>query len=98
MHLETFSRYLALVRSFPVMQHAPSRALSSGGIDLQALDAWGAASGSPSTRLTVSFVLNVWSSSEPWLCGRFDLFEALIAWDEGQRRAFGQWAADPWRP
>ncbi len=94
-------RYLALVRSFPVMRFAPARAVSGRGIDFHELEAWAMAEdvdGREGILVTVQFLLNLWSASHPWACGKFDLFAALNVWDDDQLAAWQAWAAKPWRP
>jgi len=54
------------------------------------------------------FVLSVWNNRTQWHAygeglhgsraslGRFDMHTALGAWDGPHRRAFAEWASDPW--
>ena len=44
------------------------------------------------------FVLNVWNSEDEWKIGRFNVVNAMAAWDHEQRAAFLRWAQDPWFP
>ncbi len=99
--MSNLDRYLALVRSFPVMRFAPVGALRGRVIDFRELETWATeedADGREGILATVQFLLSVWSSSHPWACGKFDLFAALNVWDEDQLAAWKAWAADPWRP
>ncbi len=49
-------------------------------------------------RHAARFILNLWSTREPWRSGKFDVFEALSRWDDSQAAAFKAWATNPWRP
>lgn len=61
------------------------------------LSRWGIGFGRGSTELcAVQFVLWVWSPQVQWPCGRFDLWEALLSWDQADRLAFGRWVSSPW--
>jgi DNA primase len=51
---------------------------------------------SPSGRASVQFVLSVWDPRQEWLCGSFDVVQALDLWDSEHRAAFVAWATDPW--
>jgi len=65
--------------------------------DAVALDDW-AAGGDPShgERCAAQFLLAVWNPDESWKSGQFDLMDALRVWDAQHRRAFIEWALDPW--
>ena len=49
-------------------------------------------------RTAAQFVLWVCDPFEVWRCGRFNLLEALVTWDEPHRAAFIAWAKSPWWP
>jgi hypothetical protein len=49
-------------------------------------------------RCSISFLLNVWSPSEEWDCGKFDLIDAMGVWDDDQLAAFKIWFNNPWWP
>lgn len=57
------------------------------------------------SRHAAAFVLSVWSGLTQWRDTqlresgsgwKFDLHEALQAWDDAHRAAFAAWAKDPW--
>lgn len=94
-------RYEDLVETFPVMRDAPRAEGGAWSLDLAALDAWAMQvdpDGSDGVKATVAFLLNLWSTREPWRVGKFDLFAALLVWDSEQIAAWQAWAAAPWRP
>lgn len=107
------ARFVALVRSFPVLGGraglAPAPGVYEETIELAVLDAW--AAGDPAAftnergpfpgegaKDAARFVLNVWSSSHAWRAGKFDLFHALRSWDHEQIAAFQAWARNPFFP
>jgi len=99
--MTNYERYVALVRSFPVMRFAPGIVDTGPVIAFAQIDEWAVTKdpdGREGIRATVSFLLNLWHSSHPWRVGKFDLFAALLVWDDEQRAAWKAWAADPWRP
>jgi len=80
--MSNLDRYLALVRSFPVMRFAPVGALRGRVIDFRELETWATeedADGREGILATVQFLLSVWSSSHPWACGKIDFCE-LETW------------------
>ncbi len=80
-----------LARSFPVIRdYAPD----ADTLTPHALDAWAADEASRGAAHAARFLLAAWNSRYPWRAGTFDLFDALAAWDGGQRAAFQAWAAD----
>jgi hypothetical protein len=107
-------RFVALVRSFPVLaRYAPG--ITDDDIDLLLLDAWAAHTADASVidrivaqgkapfpgggaKCAARFVLHLWDSRREWACGQFDLFRSLQEWDDEQRAAFQAWVARPWRP
>lgn len=86
-------RILELARSFPCLRGAPGVA---GLWNALALDEWAATVASSGETHSARFVLGVWNSQEAWRCGRFDLFDALGAWDGCHRQAFLDWIEEPW--
>ncbi len=82
-----------LARTFPSLRKAP-------GVDPwipHELNRWAVGPASSGERHAARFVLAVWDNDAGWECGRFDVVEALTAWDEPHRRAFLAWAYEPWR-
>lgn len=103
--VSTTVRFVALVRSFHAMEGLLAMpgvivdVCGTEAIDLRVLDETAFAMRlGLGTMSVVRFVLNLWSNSFPWKCGKFDLFEALVCWDDSHTRAFQTWAAAPWRP
>jgi hypothetical protein len=47
-------------------------------------------------RHAARFVLAVWDNATEWECGRFDVIEAMAAWDPEHKAAFLEWAMAPW--
>jgi hypothetical protein len=107
------SRYVELVRSFPVLGGhaaiAPAPGVELELVDLELLDRWASHDPGAHTnargpypgdgaRCAAAFVLNVWSSRHPWRVGRFDLFQALRAWDHEQLAAFAAYIRHPFFP
>ena len=45
-------------------------------------------------RHAISFLLTVWNTDQDWV-PRFNVAEAMMAWDNGHRRAFMAWASAP---
>jgi hypothetical protein len=87
-------RIAELARTFPSLAGAP-------GVkpwEPETLDSWAATVASSGERHAARFILAVWDPGYVWDCGRFDLMEALAAWDEAHRRALLAWAAEPWWP
>lgn len=50
------------------------------------------------TKQAASFIVNLWSTRRPWKTGPFNVFAAMVAWDDGNLAAFQAWVARPWRP
>jgi hypothetical protein len=100
-------RYVRIVRSFHTLANAPG--VSDSEIDLDLLDRW--ASGDPNAytatrgpfpgdgcKNAARFALNLWDSVRVWRSGSFNIFHAIMTWDDSQRAAWQAWAAEPWRP
>lgn len=49
-------------------------------------------------KASIAFILNVWNPGQEWKAGKFDAIDALSVWDACERRAFCDWAMDPWWP
>ena len=47
-------------------------------------------------RVTARFILAIYDPRTEWGCGRFDLDDAGLFWDEDHHRAFSEWASDYW--
>ena len=91
---EPRDRMTELVKSFPCIRGAP-------GVDPfepKPLDRRAAGVASHGERVTAQFVLAVWEAATAWEAGRFDVMEALRVWTPTHRRAFLEWAAEPWWP
>lgn len=101
------ARFLALVHSFHTLTDAPG--VTADDIDLRLLDRW--ASGDPNAhnatrgpfpgdgaKAAACFVLNLWDTRTKWYSGPFNVFHALVVWDDSQREAWIRWASAPWRP
>lgn len=91
---ELRDRMTGLARGFPSMRCAP-------GIDPwdpAALNYWASGPASHGERHAARFLLSVWDTSTDWEAGKFDVLEALRAWDLPHRAAFLEWASDPWWP
>lgn len=89
------AKMTAFARTFPSMMDAPGVPLW----DADTLDRWAAETPlSHGERVTARFLLAVWDPGPSWLCGRFDVMEALRIWDDEHRAAFVAWAEDPWWP
>lgn len=82
-------------------QSFPSLANADGLMpwDPGRLDRWviGPAGSSHSLH-SARFVLTLWDRNEPWLCGTFNVFDALAEWDQPHREAFRCWAENPCWP
>jgi hypothetical protein len=89
--LTALDRWRDLARTFPVLRdYAPA----IDTLTPDTLDAWAAEEASRGAAHAARFLLETWNGRYPWKVGTFDLFEALAAWDSGQRAAFQAWAAD----
>jgi hypothetical protein len=82
-----------LADTFPSLERAP-------GVhpwDALKVEKW-AVSGGPShgELCAARFILAVWNQYDEWRCGPFDVMDALRVWDLPHRKAFLDWAADPW--
>jgi hypothetical protein len=91
--IEPGNRLRLLAQEFPALWNAP-------GVrpwDALAFEAW-AASGklSHGELCCARFLLSVWDSNHKWKCGHFDVMDALRVWDQLHRKAFLDWAEDPW--
>lgn len=108
------ARFVALVRSFPVLlNYAPGvyetiidltlldswASHDKSEHDIERIVSEGKAPfPGDGARCAARFVLNLWSNRKEWKCGKFDIFDALIHWDDRQIKAWQAWAANPWRP
>ncbi len=53
------------------------------------LDIWAAEEASDATAVHAArLVLYIWNRNMDWQCGRFDMMEALDAWDQRHRKPF----------
>lgn len=101
--MSDYVRFGRLVQSFHALAHAPCFA-RDGECDLRRLDKWAFAEDGErldGLGFAAAFCLNLWSRNGHgvvWAIGDFDMFEALMQWDDRHRRAWQAWAADPWRP
>ncbi|MFO0847141.1 MAG: hypothetical protein U0871_01090 [Gemmataceae bacterium] len=81
-----------LARSFPCLTDAR-------GLDPwhpRSFDLWGLdPARSFEARYAVALILNVWNSRYRWSVGPFDAVYALLQWDDADRAAFLDYAADP---
>ncbi len=85
----------AFAQTFPSMAAAPGVPLW----DADTLDRWAAETPlSHGERVTAQFLLAVWNPGHTWLCGHFDVMDALRIWDEQHHAALVAWAEDPWWP
>ena len=58
---------------------------------------WGKSYGKGSTELNaVRFVLWIFNPQLLYPCGRFELWEAMLSFEDGDREAFAQWVKSPW--
>ena len=91
------ARMAILAQTFPCMRGKVGVMDALPPWDAAAVDAW-AAPGRPShgERVTAQFLLAVWSPDHPWLCGKFDLMEAVRVWDHAHHDSFLKWASNPW--
>ena len=89
------TRMEELAKGFPSLQGRP-------GLrpwDADKLHGWANSHGASNGALSSArFLLSVWNPVRNWKCGRFNLMEALLCWDEAHRQAFLQWAQKPWWP
>lgn len=91
--LDIEAKMTAFARRFPCVTNAPGIRLW----DANALDRWPSEAPISSGELvTAQFLLMVWDPNHVWATGRFDVTEALRAWDERHRAAFVEWVRDPW--
>lgn len=76
----------ALAQTFPALRGAPG----TRPFDEDRLQEWmGVCSGGE--RRAAAFILSVWNHFEY----KFDVGE-ISGWDDGNLRAFAEWAKDPW--
>lgn len=93
--LELNIRMTAFAQSFPSTLKAAGVALW----DANTFDRWAAEIPvSHGELVTARFLLAVWDPEYAWLCGKFNVMEALKVWDEQHRAAFLAWVRDPWWP
>ncbi len=90
---ETELRTLKLCQLFPCL--ARTTPIRQGLWDPNDLDAW-AVKASAGEKHAARFVLTVWNQYEDWQCGKFNVFDAVVSWDDMHREAFLVWVRDPW--
>lgn len=83
-------RIAQLAESFPVLAKAPLRPW-----DPEQFEKWVDQEDSALLH-AARFILAVWGPDAQWSIGRFDIMEALRAWDKPQRDAFAAWYSSPW--
>ncbi len=92
-------RLLLLARSFPTLAEVPGVAGERAEVDLDALIEW-ARGPAPcqAARDAAAFLLNVWREglSQTELGRPFSVTLAVANWDDAHRKAFSDWAANPW--
>ena len=91
--LESEVRTLKLAQSFPCLTRLAS--IKQGLWNPNELDAW-ATKASLGERQGAAFLLTVWNQHEDWQCGKFNVFDAAVVWDEAHRAAFFAWMKEPW--
>jgi hypothetical protein len=86
----------ALARSFPTLEEAEGLE----PFDAIRFDRWisSAACQGSGALAAGRFILNLYNGHAPWMCGKFDFFDAIARWDAQHRSAFLQWALAPWWP
>ena len=99
-------RLECLARSFPALQRAPSDLFQSSWDAVRFAEHY--RTGSGGEKDAALFVLSVWNPTTNWrkvarlardrtpMGGFFDVHRALGNWDPAHRRAFLEWARDPW--
>lgn len=94
-YLDVEAKMTTLAYSFQSMARAPHVKLW----DANSFDRWAnETSLSHGELVTAQFLLTVWEPNNSWLCGTFDMMDALRVWDTPHRAAFLAWASDPWWP
>jgi hypothetical protein len=101
-------RFQAIASSFPALRGVPGIESWHPIVLLRWICEGGHSHGEV---LAARFVLGVWNTSTDWpelakelafpyptAAKRFDLFEAMQTWDDGQRAAFVAWARDAYFP
>lgn len=89
--MDTEERFQDLVNRFGLKKSGASP------FDANLLDA-NYAGASHGEKVSIAFLLNVWNPGHEWKAGKFDVMDALCVWDDAQRRAFCDWAKEPWWP
>lgn len=90
---ESELKTIELARSLPCLNRLAS--INRGLWNPNELDAW-AIKASSGEKHAARFVLTVWNQYEQWQCGAFNVFDAVVAWDDVHRGAFVAWVRDPW--
>ncbi len=84
-----------LARTFPILLDCPGTQPWSP----EKLQAWATSHGASNGALSAArFLLSLWNPHRSWKCGRFNVMEAFLCWDDKHRQAFLQWANRPWWP
>ena len=89
--MDTQDRFQRLVDQFALDK------VGARPFDAELLDA-NYAGASHGEKVSIAFLLNVWDPGGEWKAGKFDLIDALRIWDDSKRRAFCDWAREPWWP
>lgn len=85
-----------LAQTFPSIRNAPGVIPSW---DAEALDEW-ACEQAPCSQAKISaqFCLIGWDVRREWSCGRFDVMQAAMLWDNEHCAAFLAWMKERWVP
>ena len=85
-------RLSALARSFPSLREADGVA----PFEPRVLEKWACASATNDyARHAACLVLHLYNARTPWKIGRFDVLQAMRAWDDDHRLAFLAWVKEP---
>jgi len=92
--MDSLEDWAAFARRFHGLLNAPG--VQPGQVNQHAFDEW-ATEQDPydGVREAAQFVLHLWSSTHPWVCGPFVLRRAIECWDEEHRAVFATWARVP---
>jgi len=85
----TVERFVVLCRSFPSIA-ARLTQTHSGGLPTVLMEIASGARGGAGAVGAARFLMHVWNGQP------FDMRQAWSVWDDKHRRAFKNWAADPW--
>jgi hypothetical protein len=86
-------KIIQLALSFPALQCGTAEGYHRMGLrpwNPEMLKRW-SRTASSGERKAALFVLSVWNTAN-----KFDVHDALLTWDNGNRAAFAAWAAAPW--